>query len=119
VEPVIEEETEAQTTSAIKASSFSDVPEIVDLHIHKIVKNPMGMDASTMLNMQLAHFDRKLTDALMNSCHQIVFIHGIGDGVLKREIHSRLAGFGFVKSYALADPLKYGNGATLVTIHGI
>lgn len=112
-------ESTGSNTSNISAKTFTEVPEVVDLHIHKIVDNAMGMDAAMIFKLQLDHFDRKITDALMAGRHEIVFIHGIGDGTLKREIHQRLKGFAFVKQFSLADPLKYGNGATWVEIRSI
>lgn len=119
VEATAQESAPVAPSTHITADSFREVAEVVDLHIHKVVSNPMGMDSATMLKLQLDHFDRKITDALMAGRHEIVFIHGIGDGVLKREIHDRLRGFAFVKQFSLADPLKYGNGATWVEIRGI
>ena len=91
-------------------------PEIIDLHINKLVSNPALVDAGTMLQIQLEHFEKTLADARLNGTPQIVYIHGIGSGQLKRVLHSRLSDFGFVNSYRLADPLKYGNGATLVDL---
>lgn len=91
-------------------------PEIVDLHIGKLVSNPARVDSSTMLQIQLEHFEKTISDARLNGAHQVVFIHGIGSGQLKRALQDRLGGFEFVRSFRLADPLKYGNGATIVEL---
>lgn len=107
---------ESSGKGTISADSFRKPPEIIDLHIAKLVKKPFGMSSDEMLQTQLEEFDRKLTDALMHNIRQVVFIHGIGDGTLKRQIHNRLAEYDFVHNFKLADPLKYGNGATMVEL---
>ncbi len=89
-------------------------PKVVDLHLHKIHPNPMNIDSHTMLRLQLEAFEKAITDAQAYHLDTMVFIHGIGNGTLKKEIHNRLKGYKFVKRYALAEPMEYGNGATIV-----
>ncbi len=89
-------------------------PKVVDLHLHKIMKDPMNIDSNTMLRLQLEAFEKAITDAQVYHVDSMVFIHGIGNGTLKKEIHNRLKGFAFVKRYELAEPMEYGNGATIV-----
>jgi Smr domain len=93
-------------------------PQVVDLHIHKIMPNPLGIDSATMLRIQLETFEKAVTDAQAHHMDSIVFIHGIGNGTLKKEIHHRLGHFDFVKHYQLAEPMEYGNGATIVYFKG-
>ena len=96
-------------------SSYMDQPEeIVDLHIEKLVKNQLGMNSDTMLQIQIEEFEKKLSGAILYKKPRIIFIHGIGTGKLKREIHRRLDENQFVRNFRLADPVKYGNGATEV-----
>jgi hypothetical protein len=89
-------------------------PKVVDLHLNKIVSNTLGIDSHTMLRLQLEHFEKAITDAQAHRIDSMVFIHGIGNGTLKKEIHNRLMAFAFVKEYRLAEPMEYGNGATIV-----
>lgn len=89
-------------------------PEVVDLHVEKLGLDPFGMSSAELLRLQLEHFERKITNAHALKVKQMVFIHGIGLGKLKKEIHERLRNYNFVKDYALAEPLLYGNGATIV-----
>ncbi|HEX2898661.1 MAG TPA: Smr/MutS family protein [Bacteroidia bacterium] len=119
---VLEERVELQTSMV--AESQADVritnqkppkpPKVVDLHIHKIISNPLGIDSHTMMRLQLEAFEKAITDAQAHHLDTMVFIHGIGNGTLKKEIHNRLKGYDFVKHYELADPVEYGNGATIV-----
>jgi Smr domain len=89
-------------------------PEVVDLHIEKLVPTVMGIDSATMLKIQLEHFEKQITDAQAAKTKSLVFIHGTGSGKLRKELHAKLRNFRFVKSFEQADPLRYGNGATIV-----
>jgi hypothetical protein len=89
-------------------------PDVVDLHAEKLGIDPIGLSSAEVLRLQLEHFERKLTEAHAAKAKQLVFIHGIGIGKLKKEIHDRLRNTSFVREFELADPLLYGNGATLV-----
>ncbi|MEM6269278.1 MAG: Smr/MutS family protein [Bacteroidota bacterium] len=96
----------------------ASAPQVVDLHIEKLVDNPARLNSPTMLNIQLEHFERKLTDANLHHARSIVFIHGVGSGKLKREMKQRLAEYDFVSHFRAADPVLYGNGATVVHFKG-
>lgn len=86
----------------------------VDLHIEKLVEKPAGLDSLAMLRMQLDTFEKYLFKALDAKLPYVVFIHGVGNGTLKNEIHKRLDENMDIKGYGVADPVKYGNGATKV-----
>jgi hypothetical protein len=92
----------------------SDGPEVVDLHIERFESNLMGMSSAMMLQRQLEEFEKAITDAQLRKAKTMVFIHGSGSGKLRKEIHERLRMFKFVRNFEQADPLRYGNGATLV-----
>lgn len=89
-------------------------PEIVDLHIEKLVDSLMGISSAHMLQIQLEHFEKAITDAQLSKAKSLVFIHGSGSGKLRKEIHEKMRNLKFVKSFEQADPLRYGNGATMV-----
>jgi hypothetical protein len=89
-------------------------PEVIDLHIEKLVPSVMGIDSATMLKIQMEHFEKQLTNAQAAKAKSLVFIHGTGTGRLRKELHAKLRNFRFVKSFEQADPLRYGNGATIV-----
>ena len=86
----------------------------VDLHIEKLVKNPHEMKIADMLKTQTNLVEKTLSDALVENYASVVFIHGIGQGKLKKEVHSILRRTPSVKSFEQGDPKKYGNGATIV-----
>ena len=86
----------------------------VDLHINQLVKSSKGMDNYDMLNLQLDTAKRKLEYAISKRILKIVFIHGVGEGVLKSEL-VRLFQKYPVKFYD-ASYKKYGLGATEVVV---
>ena len=88
----------------------------VDLHMHAIVDSQSGLEPSTMLELQLAHFERMLQIGIRQRMKKLVFIHGIGQGVLRHQIWSRVDQYYPDCSCRSADPREYGSGATEVLI---
>lgn len=88
----------------------------VDLHMHAIVDSQSGLEPSTMLELQLAHFERMLQIGIRQRMKKLVFIHGIGQGVLRHQIWSRVDQYYPDCSCRSADPREYGSGATEVWI---
>ena len=56
----------------------------VDLHIHELLDDTTGMGNAEMLNYQLDVFRQTLEEYKHKKGQKIVFIHGKGDGVLRR-----------------------------------
>lgn len=84
----------------------------VDLHIQKLTKSTKGMDNYDMLTLQMDTAKHKIEFALKNRIPRIVFIHGVGEGVLKEELHFLLKRYPVKLSEASYQ--KYGMGATEV-----
>lgn len=86
----------------------------VDLHIGQLTSTTRGMDNYDMLNLQMTTAKQKLEYAIRNRIQKVVFIHGKGEGVLKKELEFLL------KKYPVdfyeASFQKYGLGATEVYI---
>lgn len=87
----------------------------VDLHINQLMKNPKAIGKFEMLNLQLDTAKRQLDFAISKRIQKIVFIHGVGEGVLKEELGYMLRKYDNVKFYD-ADYQKYGLGATEVYV---
>ncbi|MDE6716656.1 MAG: DUF2027 domain-containing protein [Muribaculaceae bacterium] len=92
-------------------------PVEVDLHIHELVDTTAGMDNYAMLQLQLSTVRKTMDQHIRRLGQKIVFIHGKGDGVLRKEVRALLS-----KEYPECDVQdasfqKYGFGATSVTIH--
>ena len=86
----------------------------VDLHINKLVKSIRNLDNYDILNLQLDTAKSKIEFAISKRILKIVFIHGVGEGILKSELQSLLNKYP-VKHYD-ASYKKYGLGATEVYI---
>lgn len=87
----------------------------VDLHIHHLTDKSNRMTNHDMLTLQLDTARRQLEFAMRKRIQKIVFIHGVGEGVLKMELEYLFGRYNNVKYYD-ADYQKYGLGATEVYI---
>ena len=94
-------------------------PEIVvqDLHIAELMDNLAGMSNGDILRDQLQKFNEVMRDHLGTPGQRIVFIHGKGEGVLRRAILDELARHYPACEVQDASFKEYGFGATQVTIH--
>lgn len=89
-------------------------PPEFDLHIEKLVKNFRGMSNYDILNLQAETAKRHIEFAIRNRIPKIVFIHGVGEGILKSELDFLLGRYENV-DFRDANYQKYGLGATEVT----
>ena len=88
----------------------------VDLHINQLIKNSKGLGNYEMLNLQLETAKRQLEFAISKRIQKVVFIHGVGEGVLKEELRYLFNKYDNIKHYD-ADYQKYGLGATEIYIY--
>lgn len=88
----------------------------VDLHIHQLTNSTRGMNNFDMLNLQLDTAKRQLEFAIKKRIQKVVFIHGVGEGVLKEELIYLFNRYDNVSFYD-AEYKKYGLGATEVYIY--
>jgi len=86
----------------------------VDLHLNQLVENPKEIHTFEILSLQLKVAKRKIEFALEKRIPKIIFIHGMGAGILKSELHNLLRIY-MLKFYD-APYKKYGLGATEVEI---
>lgn len=100
----------------IRHKSENDAILEVDLHINELLDNTNGLSNTDMLNFQLEKFHEVLAKYSQNKGQKIVFIHGKGDGVLRKAIEKELKTR--YKSYYFQDASfrEYGFGATMITI---
>ncbi|MFV0541834.1 MAG: Smr/MutS family protein [Aestuariibaculum sp.] len=103
-------------TQKIRAKDRYEPTMEVDLHINQLVKSSKGMANHDMLTLQLDTARRQLDFAISKRIQKVVFIHGVGEGVLKTELEYLLGRYNNVKFYD-ANYQKYGLGATEVYIY--
>ena len=87
----------------------------VDLHIEKLVPSKREMSNYDILTLQMETAKRQLDFAIKNRMPKVVFIHGVGEGVLKAELDFMLGRYDTI-SFQDANYQKYGLGATEVYI---
>ena len=87
----------------------------VDLHIEALTDHPERLSDVEKHELQKRFFRTCLNHALLNGFKKVVFIHGVGRGVLKTEIHDELDLYENVQ-YVDAPMSLYGAGATEVYI---
>jgi len=104
-----------KTNQRIKPKERSAPPLEVDLHIHKLTSRNKGLSNFEMLNIQLDTARGQLEFAIKKRIQKVVFIHGVGQGVLRAELETLFSRYDNLKFYD-ADFQKYGVGATEVYI---
>lgn len=105
-----------QTHKPARHKQPKEGPVEVDLHIHELVDTTTGMSNADMLQLQLQTFRDTLDRYKSEKGRKIVFIHGKGDGVLRRAILEELQRKYKNYEYQDASFREYGFGATQVTI---
>lgn len=88
----------------------------VDLHIEHLIASVKKKSDYELLNLQLSVAREKLEFAIKSHAQRIVFIHGVGKGVLRMELETLFRRYEEVEFYD-AEFSQYGRGATEVYIH--
>ena len=89
----------------------------VDLHINELLDNTHGLSNADMLHYQLKKFVEVMEQYKHQQGKRIVFIHGKGEGVLRKAILDELKRKYPRCKWQDASFQEYGFGATQVTIH--
>ena len=85
----------------------------VDLHIEALSEHPERLSDGEKHDLQLRFFHTCLNHAILNNVKKVVFIHGVGRGVLKNDIQRELEQYDGLH-YMDAPMSLYGVGATEV-----
>ena len=97
-----------------KAKYEIPAPEF-DLHIEKLIPIFKGMSNYDILTLQTETAKRHLEFAIRNRIPKIVFIHGVGEGILKAELDFLLGRYDSI-DFREGNYQRYGMGATEVFI---
>jgi len=120
--------TQEDFKKVVKAKEITESPErkerkrnveevVIDLHITELLDNPEGLSNREMLDIQMEAVESEMNLAIKNHAKRIVFIHGVGQGVLKQEV-TKILNQKFKKySFQDASFKEYGYGATMVILH--
>ncbi|MEI7675565.1 MAG: DUF2027 domain-containing protein [Bacteroidales bacterium] len=88
----------------------------IDLHANELLDTTSGLNNSEIIRIQLDKFHQVLKENQGSKGKKIVFIHGKGEGVLRKAILDELKLR--YKTYLFQDASfkEYGFGATMITI---
>ena len=87
---------------------------VVDLHIEKITDEWKKLSNFEILTLQLKEFEKYFDLAVAHRQSSIIFIHGLGTGKLRDEVHEQLRLKKEVKYFVNQYHPSYGYGATEV-----
>ena len=92
-------------------------PIEIDLHIGALLDSTAGMSNTDMLLLQLDTVRNILKAHSRRIGQKIIFIHGKGEGVLRKALYDLIRRE--FRSYELQDAsfVRFGFGATMVIIH--
>ncbi|MEX2597407.1 MAG: Smr/MutS family protein [Salibacteraceae bacterium] len=88
----------------------------LDLHIHELLDRFENMSNGEILHYQMSRCRAFLKEAFDKRYPKVILIRGVGEGVLRTEIHQLLDSLDHVE-YHDAPYRSYGYGATEVIFH--
>lgn len=94
----------------------TDEPIVVDLHIDELLDTTAGMSPADILSYQIGVFNKTMTEHLGQSGRKLIFIHGKGDGILRRKLLEELRYRYKHCTSQDASFQQYSYGATQITI---
>lgn len=100
----------------VKPLTAKNAPLEIDLHIDALLDDTTGMGHKEILDYQLSKFHEAMEMYRHEREKKLVFIHGKGDGVLRKAIIEELKHRYKTCRYQDASFQEYGFGATMVTI---
>lgn len=95
---------------------FVEEELIIDLHIEELIENFTTYTPSTLLQIQVNKIKSEIERGYSKNRKEIIFIHGVGKGVLKTEMVKILKTFPHVRFHD-APYSRFGYGATVVELH--
>jgi dsDNA-specific endonuclease/ATPase MutS2 len=107
-------ESEKQPKSRAKADALHEIT--VDLHIEQLVPAHGHMTNGEILQLQMDHFRKMFRHAIAKRIKRIKVIHGVGEGVLRGEIHQFLRGYDSVEFHDMTYT-RNGFGGTEVILY--
>lgn len=111
-------ESSKKAKSALKINFKGKKPEF-DLHLEALFPKHAPSRNQESLNIQLEYAARVIQKATDVRVRNLVFIHGMGQGILREELRNMLSQRFPNVEYFDGDYMRYGQGATEVIIHGL
>ena len=92
--------------------NLSPARSVIDLHIEKLTDHWQQLTNYEILTTQLNNFEKYYELAIAHKQATLIVIHGVGEGILRNEIHDILKLKKEVKSFVNQFHHLYGYGAT-------
>ena len=121
----LDDEVQTYTAETITTNFFKNTPKQnslfipdseVDLHAESFIENWNELNGADILVQQINYFQQCLDAAIVHNFKSIIFIHGVGNGILRHEIQKKLSNNGLIKTFKDARKEKFGYGATEVIL---
>ncbi len=114
--PILEEQGKDQEKGNVY-SGKPIKPKVIDLHSWEIIDKTSHLEKRKILLKQLEYFRNEMNRAMSTNTKEIIFIHGVGEGVLRRGIRNQIDEFYPDAQYTDASFKDYGpGGATKVRL---
>jgi DNA-nicking Smr family endonuclease len=95
------------------------LPDFIDLHIEKLEPGYEALSNAEKLAAQLRHCRTFLENAIAARLDRVYLVHGIGKGILKKEIENLLGTYPEIISYHNQYNPRFGFGATEVLLQKV
>lgn len=92
-----------------------EVP-VIDLHMERLVASHKHMSNHEIVTFQLHYLKEQLNKYIREGVKELIIVHGIGKGKLKKDVRFFLDGYSHEVEY-MDDHVGYGVGATRVFIY--
>lgn len=109
-------ESKPEKESFLEKHKIDDKIAEIDIHIGHLVESYTGLSNKEMLDIQMDYFTKSMNQAENEKMSKVIFIHGVGNGVLKNEINKYLRNATGVEFHD-ASFARYGMGATEVVFY--
>lgn len=115
----IKEEDLPKKAKGLKPIKLTSAKPTIDLHMEELLPGRQLKRNEIAIQIQLEYAESVINKAMSLKIRQLVFIHGMGSGILRDELRSMIrAKFPNVE-YLDGNYQKYGQGATELIIHGL
>lgn len=85
---------ESKENTSVKIMSRQNLNEVkIDLHIENLSNDFFAMTNFEIVQVQIKKCEDALIDAINSNAQKLIIVHGIGEGVLKKEVHNMLKKF--------------------------
>jgi DNA-nicking Smr family endonuclease len=112
---VVKEKEAEPIVEKVRTKRTAEIVE-VDLHINELIEKAEGLSNTQILEIQKERVESEMKSAIQSGVKKIVFIHGVGQGVLKQEVINLLKSKYRKYYFQDASFKEYGYGATMVIL---